>query len=90
MKDYKKQALEKFGLPDEYQVFFLKNRKKHRYCNQCKKIIPIGVVYFCDKHISSYLVDYFYSYHLDCISKEDILKETEHSDWDYIKENLNY
>ena len=73
MKDYKKQALEKFNLPIEYQVFFLKNRKE-RYCNKCEKLIAINEVYFCEKHISSYFVDYSYSYHIDCISKSDILK----------------
>jgi len=91
MKKYKKQALEKFNLPIEYQVFFLKNRIEYRYCEKCKKIIPIGEVYFCEKIISSYLVDYFYSYHLDCVSKSDILKLINSSDFDYIKEKLiNY
>ena len=87
MKEYKKQSLERFDLPIEYQVFFLKNRLE-RICNNCKKLIKIGEVYFCEKHISSYLVDYFYSYHLDCISKEGILKKIGNQDWYYIKEKL--
>jgi len=88
MKEYKKQAIKKFNLPIEYSVFFLKNRKEHRYCYVCEKIISIGEVYFCHKLISSYFVDYFDSRHIDCVSKSDILKLVDASDFDYIKEKL--
>lgn len=88
MKEYKKQALEKFDLPIVYQVFFLKNRKEHRYCHVCEQIIPIGEVYFCHKLVASYIVDYFDSRHIGCVSKSDILKLVDTSDFDYIEEQL--
>lgn len=74
MKEYKKQALKQFELPDDFAVYFLKNRLDTRYCDKCKKKIEKSEVYFCNKWISSYLVDYFGSYHLQCVSKSDILK----------------
>lgn len=74
MKEYKKIVLKKFKLPLEYSVFFLKNRKKDRYCNKCNNKILVGEVYFCEKHISSYLVDYFYSYHLGTVKYSGVKK----------------
>jgi len=74
MKEYKKQALKQFELSDDFAVYFLKNRLDTRYCDKCKKKIENGEVYFCYKLISSYYVDYLGSYHLNCVSKSDILK----------------
>jgi len=74
MIDYKKQALKRFELSDDYAVYFLKNRLDDRNCTKCGKKIEKGEVYFCHKSICSYFVDYFGFYHLDCVSKSDILK----------------
>ena len=74
MREYKKQALKKFDLSDDFAVYFLKNRLDVRYCTKCEKKIEKEEVYFSHRMISSYFVDYLCSYHLDCVSKKDILK----------------
>ncbi len=87
MRKYKKEALERFNLEDKYQVFFLKSNKDY-ICNKCGGKIAKGEVRFQQKSIYSYLVDLFDAYHLDCVSRDEIIEMLESNDWEYIEENL--
>lgn len=73
MIEYKKKALERFCLDKRYNRFFKKSRKKG-YCHKCNGEIKIGEIYFCYELVSSYFVDHMYDYHLDCTSRDEIIK----------------
>lgn len=85
MIEYKMKALKRFSLDDRYSRFFKKSRTI-KDCHKCLKEIKIGDIYFCHEHVLSYFVDHMYDYHLDCISRDEIIKEIniEHQYLNYI------